>query len=241
MHIAVCLPLFSLTLCILLSIHLHWESSTATHCRVPNYLPSISAAVGNYEPEKYVWRIGIALHSFLRIVIATVYLEFYQEAIALCHAYFRRLVELNFALSVIENLCLLFITYVSSVENYEFHKYSFGGFIFSSLIYQATTCFLFRQLGNVSYSAKNYYSLKRKLLLFVGNLFSFFVCIYFFWRHNKYCEPGVYSLFALFEYLVVLTNISFHGTAAVDFRDTVVDIPVKGLVGGVGKIDSWSA
>ena len=48
--------------------------------------------------------------------------------------------------------------------------------------------------------------------------------LYFFIRHNKYCEPGVYSLFALAEYLVVLSNMAFHFAVFYDFKNTSLTV-----------------
>ena len=40
---------------------------------------------------------------------------------------------------------------------------------------------------------------------------------YLYWRHNAYCEPGVYTLFALAEYVFIAANIAFHSTLYLDF------------------------
>jgi len=86
-------------------------------------------------------------------------------------------------------------------------------------------------------------SLKYKIYFTVFNVTSFAIAGYCFLRHNAYCESGglylykiiflytfinilyllislciisVYTFFALFEYLVVLSNMAFHLTAVWD-------------------------
>lgn len=48
------------------------------------------------------------------------------------------------------------------------------------------------------------------------NLFMMISATYFFFRHNSHCEPYVYTLFALSEYIIVLSNIYFHSLAYYD-------------------------
>ena len=55
-----------------------------------------------------------------------------------------------------------------------------------------------------------------------------FTCIiaslYFYWRHNCYCEPGIYSIFSIFEYSVVLSNMAYHFTSYYDFYHVTIQI-----------------
>ena len=60
-------------------------------------------------------------------------------------------------------------------------------------------------------------SQRYKKRLFLVNLLCMILAGYFFMRHNSYCEPGMYSLFALAEYIFVFTNMGFHMTAYWDF------------------------
>ena len=61
-----------------------------------------------------------------------------------------------------------------------------------------------------------------KRILLIVYLVTIIVCMLCYWRHVTHCEPGVYSAFAILEYVVVILNISLHATAALDFRDDVL-------------------
>ncbi|KAM9300590.1 post-GPI attachment to proteins factor 2 isoform 4-T5 [Morus bassanus] len=138
-------PLFGFLFCVIWSLLFHFQETTATHCRVPNYLPSISAAIG-------------AIH---------------------------------------ENAFIVFIT--------------------SALGHMLLTCILWRMTKKhtVSPEERKSYKWKQLLFFFTFITFAFAVCVYF--HHNWYCGPGVYTIFAFLEYLVVLSNMAFHMTAFWDF------------------------
>ena len=50
---------------------------------------------------------------------------------------------------------------------------------------------------------------------------------YFYYWHNEYCTPYVYSFFCICEYVIVLSNMVFHATAYYDFSFINVVIPAR--------------
>ena len=70
---------------------------------------------------------------------------------------------------------------------------------------------------------------KRKFL--VTNFTCITASLYFYWRHNSLCEPGMYSIFSVFEYSVVLSNIAYHFTSYYDFYHVTIQVGAR-LVNG---------
>ena len=159
----------------------------------------------------------------------------------------KRWIWANLALSfnVIEILALLTLSFVPSRcyttnqdrylanlkiltlsfrENFKLHKVSFTIFLASSITYMLISFWIVNWMWSKERAEheKRGLNFKRKMLKI--NACCIAMALYFYYRHNKYCEPGVYSMFSLFEYGVVLTNMGYHWAAFYDFYDRYLQV-----------------
>lgn len=96
---------------------------------------------------------------------------------------------------------LITLTYVQSNEYFPLHKFGFALFLVASVLHMVLCLAV-----NASVSV----NIRRLKRIFYAHLGSIGLCMYCYYHHNAYCQDGVYTLFALFEYSIVFTNIAFH-------------------------------
>uniref|UniRef100_A0A8R1HIX0 CWH43-like N-terminal domain-containing protein n=2 Tax=Caenorhabditis japonica TaxID=281687 RepID=A0A8R1HIX0_CAEJA len=215
------LPSSALLICVCISVLYHFEQSTSTHCEVPNWLPSISAAVSTQAPEKYIWRILIGLHIGPRLALSVAFRNFLLSSPLRQLSgskQFRVLCNVACVLNLLENFFLLALTSISSTEDHTLHAKCFGGFAICSIIYMVLSTWLFSESGRRRATNLGERSYEYKILGAAMFIVCFALGGYLYWRHNTYCEPGIYTLFALVEYSAVLSNIFFHCTVYYDFH-----------------------
>ncbi|CAB3402326.1 unnamed protein product [Caenorhabditis bovis] len=229
------LPASALLICVFLALTLHFEQSTSTHCMVDNWLPSISAAVSTYAPEKYIWRILIGLHIGPRFAVSAAFRNYLLSSPLrpLTGSYrFRHLCNFACFLNIFENFFLLALTSISSSEDHGMHAKCFGGFAICSILYMVLSTILFDQSGRRRATNLGERSYEYKILGAAVFIFCFVMGAYLYWRHNTYCEPGIYTLFALVEYSAVLSNIFFHCTLYFDFHGKSIALTSLSFGGG---------
>ncbi|XP_017757181.1 PREDICTED: post-GPI attachment to proteins factor 2-like isoform X2 [Eufriesea mexicana] len=192
-------------------LELHHDSS------VYNFLPSVSAAIGHYRPQRDIWKIAVAAQALIRFLVLIMYRRYYKEHI---YKWAQNICNVATITYAIENISLVTLSFWTSDENYAFHKLSFITFLITSFIHMLIAYFIMRNCRNITKESCEATSLKWKRRTMILNLLCIIFACYFFYRHNKYCEPIVYSMFALSEYGVVLSNMGFHSTAAWDFANS---------------------
>lgn len=235
-------PLFALLLCLIISYTSNWKQVIRTHCDNWQFWPSISSVIGNVTPQRYIWRLGIAISLVERMHDGLVYFQIHKRWIESVKTGLSRHAQnwvqfLRWMVCIahyIEQASLLVLTYISSSEHYDIHELSFIIFaVFSNTHMIAMTILdwelnrrreklprrgtpsfelLFRQ--KLQHHWRMFYL---KLVIVVVTLSSFLMAAYLFVRHNTYCEDGVYSIFSLLEWLTVILNIAFHCLIMIEF------------------------
>ena len=208
------LPCFALFSCVGLSLLKDFERSTRTHCNVFNFLPSVSASIGDCEPQRYIWRLCFALDSIPRYIIGYLQLLRVLRRPNVAFAELYTLAQItNSTIHFVELSCLLLLTYVSSSEIKWAHESAFIGFMICSLlhmIFNVLIDYFWPRTTTNRLTVQERLLRSQRLQWFALNIFSFLISLYFYFRHNSFCEAHMYSMYCLFEYFVVLTNIAYH-------------------------------
>ena len=136
---------------------------------------------------------------------------------------YKILIQAAFFFHFVELTSLLILTYISSNEIFILHMISFVTFLASSTIYMILTiASYYLHINDIPAShyseSRELNSKKYKIKVFIFYLGSFLMSLFFYIRHNQYCEPYIYSFFSLFEYLTVLANILYHSIIFYDLN-----------------------
>lgn len=139
------IPSVGIALCILLAIQYNYEVSsfddvdifdinycfqgaTYSHCKTKEWWPSISSATGGGSPEKYIWRICMAIYTFPKLCLDLTHYMLFKDRKPR-GKYFSIWNKLTLATAMLENFGLLVLSMISSKENHHIHSIAFLIFI----------------------------------------------------------------------------------------------------------------
>jgi hypothetical protein len=238
-HIGWIGPALSITMCVITSIVFHYEDTTKTHCDVPNPLPSISAAVGNNLPERWFFRFGVVVMAYQRFFDGAIHYSFLQRHL-IPNKTNQTLNGMLYTFHQIENLSLFMIAIVSSTEYYPLHEKSFIMWAIFQEFKMLISLYLGKKIkvfkgGDIEWESKSY---KIKISLWIFNGLCLLMAGGVFVIHNSTCVAYLYALYALLEYLIVISNILFNSAilrdcmsingVPVDLNIIVQGVPLKG-------------
>lgn len=112
----VMLPVAGFLFCVIWSLLYNFEQANATHCLVYNFLPSLSAAIGNYQPQRFVWQFSVLFHAPFRYAIAFLYKNHHLTLLSRKHR--KEWAYLACILNIVELSSLVGLSLWTSSNNY---------------------------------------------------------------------------------------------------------------------------
>ncbi|CAL8074184.1 unnamed protein product [Calicophoron daubneyi] len=211
------LPPAALVYCVLLCIRN--GTGIATHCTDANFLPSLSAAVSDEDPQRSIWSISLFLSSAYRLyILPFVAVSYIQTFGKFFNDDYSCMLRLQFGFGFAEIVFLNAMSLFPSTYRYEAHRDCLTVFVFSSIIYMIFDISLLSILKTQSldeHLESNVRVKKRILAAYVLLMTIVGLCYYV---HVTYCPSYVYTLFSFFEYLTIFVNVSYHYMAFRPFR-----------------------
>ncbi|KAK0290635.1 Protein cwh43 [Friedmanniomyces endolithicus] len=185
------------------------------------WFPSVSSTIGDRYPERSVFQIFIAMTSGPRF--ALVYLNYLLTKRPGSSA-----AKWVAGVGVFRTLTCGGWTYVTSTDDHNWHDYFMVSYLVASIPWT---------LGCLALSPPNHLRTVWWRKWLAGGFFATLVpMLYFFLQHKIHRVPGAYTIYALFEWSLVLIDVGFDAVTALDFQSLEIVIKdVKGLSRGDSK------
>ncbi|EMD00328.1 hypothetical protein BAUCODRAFT_62845 [Baudoinia panamericana UAMH 10762] len=206
----------------IVGVNLHYHKIVENeHFGYPiEWFPSVSATIGDRYPERSVFQVFIAICSGPRFLLVFL---FY----CLVNRPGQTLPKIVAGVGVFRTLTCGGWTYVTSTDDHNWHDIFMISYLVATLPWT---------LGCLALSPPNPTTIRYRKYL-AGAFFGTLVpLIYFFIQHKVHRKPGAYTIYAFFEWTLVLLDVAFDAVTALDFQtfDIVVK-DVKGLARGDKK------
>ncbi|KAI9822117.1 MAG: hypothetical protein M1832_003119 [Thelocarpon impressellum] len=177
------------------------------------WIPSVSATIGDRHPERSVFQFFIAVTSGPRFALVFLWYIMTNKPNSVAPKFLA-------GVGFLRTITCGGWTYVTSTENHHWHDIFMVSYLVATVPWT---------LGCVAMSPPNAKAIKyRKLLagMFFGNLAPL---TYFFLQHKVHRVAGAYTIYAVFEWAVVLIDVAFDAVTYLDFDG--FDIIVRDIKG----------
>lgn len=184
------------------------------HFKYPDeWFPSVSATIGDRYPERSVFQVFIAITSGPRF--ALVFLTYLLTARP-----GSRLAPMLATVGVLRTLTCGGWTYITSTDDHDWHDIFMISYIVFTLPWT---------VGRIYATPPGRAKTLRKITAstFFGTLIPL---VYWFIQHKVKIRPGAYSIYAFFEWALIILDVSFDAITVLDFDALEIRVvDVKGV------------
>lgn len=248
-------PLCGMWVCLVLSVCYNYDGVTATRCSDQpadepslniNFIPSISACLGDNLPQAGIWRSACILQNWVRLPAAIAMYGHFEQAL---QGTASSLNKLLIFVAFVENVGIIILSTFSSTDSSFVHEIGFCIYavahatcmiltiVLTNKHIRMGTCTTTNHRQHVRFSVKAY---KYRVVVAACNIASLVVAMAFFTTaQGSYCHTyGWYSMFAICEWFYVVSAQCFHYLEHIDLY--YIDIHFSFTSGTVNRTGTCS-
>ncbi|KAF2084546.1 calcofluor white hypersensitive protein [Saccharata proteae CBS 121410] len=184
------------------------------------WFPSVSATIGDRYPERSVFQVFIAITSGPRFVLVLLWYVLTARPNT-------TLPKFVFGVGIFRTITCGGWTYVTSTDDHDWHDIFMISYLVATIPW-TYGCFVL--------SPPNAQAIKYRKL-FAGSFFATIVpLVYFFIQHKVHKVAGAYTIYAFFEWALVLLDVAFDAVTVYDFSSfEIVVKDIRGVSRGNNK------
>ncbi|KAF2096343.1 hypothetical protein NA57DRAFT_67120 [Rhizodiscina lignyota] len=200
---------------LIVGISLHYTKIVQNeHWGYPQeWFPSVSATIGDRYPERSVFQLFIAVTSGPRFALVLLWYILTARPNA-------SLPKFVLGVGLFRTLTCGGWTYVTSTDDHDWHDIFMISYLVATLPWT---------LGCIALSPPNHVAIKWRKRFATAFFATLVPLIYFFIQHKVHKVAGAYTIYAFFEWSLVLLDVAFDAVTALDFEN--FEIVVKDLTG----------
>ncbi|KAK6458918.1 Frag1/DRAM/Sfk1 family-domain-containing protein [Scheffersomyces xylosifermentans] len=194
-------------------LHYHKIVQNASYGYPDEWFPSVSATIGDRYPERSIFQVLIALTSGPRFLLITFnFIRLYKKGSLLPY--------IALVSGIIRTFTCGGWVYITSTDDHDWHDIFMISYILLTIPW--TVCItLLSDKGSFERKGRFYTS---------TTFFSTIVpLIYWFIQHKVHVVPGAYSIYAYFEWALIILDVGFDAWSIVDFKSIDIAINADGI------------
>ncbi|KAB8343113.1 hypothetical protein FH972_022706 [Carpinus fangiana] len=200
-HTFVAYTAFLSALIVGISLHYHKIVENEHYGYPQEWFPSVSATIGDRYPERSFFQLFIALTSGPRFLLVGLWYILTARPNS-------TLPKVVFGTGIFRTLTCGGWTYVTSTDDHDWHDIFMISYLVATLPWT---------LGVLALSPPNPTAITYRKI-FGGAFFATLVpLVYFFIQHKVHRVAGAYTIYAFFEWALVLLDVAFDAVTALDF------------------------